>query len=161
MPLIMFPLVVHSLDLVVSAAGIMSVRSTAAPGPHRVEDPYAVMKQGYAVCISLAIIGFGAATRLMLEVPSAPGSWLHFYCCGLVGIATAYAFVWITQYYTDYKYKPVRTIAEASTTGHGTNIIAGVALGLESTCAPVLVISVAVCTCVLTPALLLDTPRIP
>ena len=95
------------------------------------------------------------------QVPSAPGSWLHFFGCGLVGIATAYAFVWITQYYTDYKYKPVRTIAEASTTGHGTNIIAGVALGLESTCAPVLVISVAVCTCVLTPALLLDTPRIP
>ena len=63
-----------------------------------------------------------------------------------MGIATAYSFVWITQYYTDYKYRPVRSIAEASTTGHGTNIIAGVGLGLESTCAPVLVISVAVCS---------------
>ena len=61
-----------------------------------------------------------------------------------MGIVTAYSFVWITQYYTDYKYRPVRTVAEASTTGHGTNIIAGVALGLESTAAPTLVISAAV-----------------
>ena len=59
----------------------------------------------------------------------------------MVGIANAYAFVWIAQYYTDYKFKPVRLIAEASTTGHATNIIAGVGLGLESTAAPVLVMS--------------------
>jgi len=145
MGLITFPLVVHTLDLVVSAAGILSVRSTAAPGPKQVvEDPYQVMKQGYQVAISLAIVGFGFATYFMLEVGSAPGCWMNFYACGLVGIATAYSFVWITQYYTDYKYRPVRSIAEASTTGHGTNIIAGVALGLESTCLPTLVISVAV-----------------
>lgn len=47
----------------------------------------------------------------------------------------------IMQYYTDYKYKPVRVIAEASTTGHGTNIIAGVGVGLEATALPVLVMS--------------------
>eukprot|EP00241_Pyramimonas_parkeae_P017767 CAMPEP_0114292836 /NCGR_PEP_ID=MMETSP0059-20121206/9277_1 /TAXON_ID=36894 /ORGANISM="Pyramimonas parkeae, Strain CCMP726" /LENGTH=837 /DNA_ID=CAMNT_0001414517 /DNA_START=70 /DNA_END=2583 /DNA_ORIENTATION=+ len=147
LPIILFPLVVHTLDLVVSAAGILSVRSTAAPARQQaVEDPYSVMKQGYSVSISLAVIGLGFATYSMLEVPSAPGCWLHFYCCGLVGIVTAYSFVWITQYYTDYKYRPVRAIAEASTTGHGTNIIAGVALGLESTAAPVVVISAAVCS---------------
>jgi hypothetical protein len=80
MPLIMFPLVVHTLDLVVSAAGIMSVRSTAAPGSNRVEDPYAVMKQGYAVCISLAVVGFGLATRLMLEVRPTPLHRLYPVC---------------------------------------------------------------------------------
>lgn len=57
---------------------------------------------------------------------------------------TAYAFVWITKYYTDYKHEPVRTLALSSATGHGTNIIAGVSLGLESTALPVLVISVAI-----------------
>ncbi|RWV94456.1 hypothetical protein GW17_00043002 [Ensete ventricosum] len=57
---------------------------------------------------------------------------------------TAYAFVWITKYYTDYKHEPVRVLALSSATGHGTNIIAGVSLGLESTALPVLVISIAI-----------------
>ncbi|KAL3808548.1 hypothetical protein ACJIZ3_000255 [Penstemon smallii] len=57
---------------------------------------------------------------------------------------TAYAFVLITKYYTDYKHEPVRSLALSSATGHGTNIIAGVSLGLESTALPVLVISVSI-----------------
>ena len=81
----------------------------------------------------------------MLHTESAPGAWVNFTGCGLVGIACAYAFVFISQYYTDFKYKPVRIIAEASTTGHGTNIIAGVGIGMESTALPVVVISIGVC----------------
>ena len=80
----------------------------------------------------------------MLYTEQAPSAWFSFALCGLVGIITAYAFVWISKYYTDYKHEPVRTLALASSTGHGTNIIAGVSLGLESTALPVLVISVAI-----------------
>merc|ERR1719248_416998 len=139
---ILFPLVVHTLDLVVSAAGIMSV---SLKGTGRAEDPYTVMKGGYTVSIGLAVLGFAASCRLMLHTESAPGAWMNFTGCGLVGIACAYAFVFISQYYTDFKYKPVRIIAEASTTGHGTNIIAGVGIGMESTALPVIVISAGVC----------------
>jgi Na+/H+-translocating membrane pyrophosphatase len=78
----------------------------------------------------------------MLYTEQAPSAWVHFALCGLVGIITAYIFVWITKNYTDYKHGPVRTLALASSTGHGINIIAGVSLGLESTALPVLVISV-------------------
>ena len=140
---ILFPLVVHTMDLVVSAAGIMSVSAKPPPSAGPVEDPYAVMKGGYVVSIGLSVAGFFVACRLMLTAPHAPWAWIHFFGCGLVGICTAYLYVLIAQYYTDYKFKPVRVIAEASTTGHATNIIAGVGVGLEATGLPVLVMSVA------------------
>ena len=84
------------------------------------------------------------STRWLLYTEQAPSAWINFALCGLVGIMTAYAFVWITKYYTDYKHEPVRTLALSSSTGHGTNIIAGVSLGLESTALPVIVISISI-----------------
>lgn len=140
---ILFPLVVHSLDVVVSAVGILSVASKPPADAPPNEDPYQVMKGGYAVSIGLSVVGFFFSCFFLLDAPHAPGAWFHFFLCGLVGIGTAYLYVWIAQYYTDYKYKPVRVIAEASTTGHATNIIAGLGLGLEATGLPVLVMSVA------------------
>jgi len=142
---ILFPLVIHSFDLIVSACGILSIRGTRDPSlKSPVEDPMAILQKGYSITIFLAVITFAGSTRWLLYTDQAPTAWLHFALCGLVGIITAYLFVWITQYYTDYKYEPVRTLALSSSTGHGTNIIAGVSLGLESTALPVLVITVAI-----------------
>ncbi|CAI0410019.1 unnamed protein product [Linum tenue] len=142
---ILFPLVVHSFDLVISSIGVLSIRGTrkgSVKSP--MEDPMAVLQKGYSITIVLAVLTFGASTRWMLYTEQAPSAWFSFALCGLVGIITAYAFVWISKYYTDYKYEPVRSLALASSTGHGTNIIAGVSLGLESTALPVLIISVAI-----------------
>lgn len=142
---ILFPLVVHSFDLVVSSVGILSIRGTRDSGLiSPIEDPMAIMQKGYSVTIMLAVLTFGASTRWLLYTEQAPSAWLNFALCGLVGIITAYAFVWISKYYTDYKHEPVRLLALSSSTGHGTNIIAGVSLGMESTALPVLVISVAI-----------------
>jgi H(+)-translocating pyrophosphatase len=142
---ILFPLVVHSFDLVVSAIGIASIKSTRDPSSKSVvEDPMVILQKGYSITLGLAVLAFTGSTRWLLYTEQAPSAWIHFALCGLVGIITAYSFVWISQYYTDYKYEPVRTLALASTSGHGTNIIAGVGLGLEATAMPVLVISVSI-----------------
>ncbi|AAC83018.1 Similar to gb/D45384 vacuolar H+-pyrophosphatase from Oryza sativa. ESTs gb/F14272 and gb/F14273 come from this gene [Arabidopsis thaliana] len=142
---ILFPLVVHSFDLIISSIGILSIKGTRdASVKSPVEDPMAVLQKGYSLTIILAVITFGASTRWLLYTEQAPSAWFNFALCGLVGIITAYIFVWISKYYTDYKHEPVRTLALASSTGHGTNIIAGVSLGLESTALPVLTISVAI-----------------
>ncbi|KAL8113602.1 pyrophosphate-energized membrane proton pump 2 [Apium graveolens] len=142
---ILFPLVVHSFDLVISSVGIFSIRGTRGSNlTAGAEDPMTILQKGYSLTILLAVLTFGVSTRWMLYTEQAPSAWLNFFLCGLVGITTAYAFVWITQYYTDYKHEPVRTLALSSSTGHGTNIIAGISLGLESTALPVLVISLAI-----------------
>ncbi|TYH66894.1 hypothetical protein ES332_D06G153400v1 [Gossypium tomentosum] len=142
---ILFPLVVHSFDLVVSSIGILSIRGTRDSNVKvPLEDPMTILQKGYSVTIILAVLTFFGSTRWLLYTEQAPSAWLNFSLCGLVGIITAYVFVWITKYYTDYKHEPVRTLALSSSTGHGTNIIAGVSLGLESTAIPVLVISVSI-----------------
>ncbi|KAK7255000.1 hypothetical protein RIF29_28399 [Crotalaria pallida] len=142
---ILFPLVVHSFDLIVSSVGIFSIRGTRESGVMApTEDPMTILQKGYSITIVLAVLAFGVSTRWLLYTEQAPSAWFNFALCGLVGIITAYIFVWITKYYTDYKHEPVRTLALSSSTGHGTNIIAGVSLGLESTALPVLVISVSI-----------------
>lgn len=69
---------------------------------------------------------------------------MSLFWCMMIGLALTGALVWITEYYTGTNYRPVRSIAKASETGHGTNVIQGLAVSLESPALPTLVISVAV-----------------
>jgi K(+)-stimulated pyrophosphate-energized sodium pump len=140
---ILFPLVARAFGLIASIIGVVIVK-TEEKG-----DPMAALNRGYYVTSALVIVGFFIATKWLLGVnptthPEAESAWLYFFFCGVIGIAMAQAFVYITQYYTEYKYRPVKAIAEASQTGPATNIIAGMAVGLECTAIPVVVISVAI-----------------
>jgi K(+)-stimulated pyrophosphate-energized sodium pump len=140
---IVFPLVARALGLLASIVGIMIVK-TDENG-----DPMHALNRGYYVTSGLAMVGFFVCAQWLLAVdpakyPEAQSAWFYFFLCGVIGILMAQAFVYITQYYTEYKYRPVREIAEASQTGPATNIIAGVAVGFECVAAPVLVISVAI-----------------
>jgi len=101
-------------------------------------------KHGYKVTIVLAAGAFALASRLFLYSEMAPNAWWHFALCGHYGMACGFVIVLITQYYTDFEYQPVRDIAKASESGHGTNIIQGLAVGFESTMMPVIVVCSAV-----------------
>ena len=140
---ILFPLVARAFGLIASIIGIVIVKTDER------EDPMVALNRGYYVTSILAILGFFVATRWLLGVdaavhPEATSAWFYFFLCGVIGIATSQAFVYITQYYTEYKYRPVKSIAEASQTGPATNIIAGISVGMECTALPVLVISAAI-----------------
>ncbi len=128
---ILFPLMARAFGLLASIAGILVVRSDEDG------DPMHGLNIGYLVTTIFAVVGFYAAVRLMLK----GNLWL--FAAGVVGILTSYAFVWITQYYTDYRYRPVRFIAQSSVTGAATNIITGFAVALECTALPVMTISAA------------------
>ena len=81
------------------------------------------------------------------SVAGASFTGMGLFWCMMIGLALTGALVWITEYYTGTNYRPVRSIAKASETGHGTNVIQGLAISLESTALPTIVIVVAVVAC--------------
>jgi K(+)-stimulated pyrophosphate-energized sodium pump len=136
---IMFPLIARAFGIIASIVGIMFVKLDK----EEKMDPMTALNRGYYVAVVLAMAGFGACSYWFLNSPAAPQAWWHFFLCGVVGVLTSVAFVYITQYYTEYKYRPVKTIAEASKTGPATNIIAGISVGFECTALPTLVMGAA------------------
>jgi K(+)-stimulated pyrophosphate-energized sodium pump len=129
---ILFPLVARAFGLIASmiGVGIVGLKDDK-------EDPMSALNRGYYVTCVLAAAGFYLATYVLL------GNNFWLFAAGVIGIVTSILFVFITQYYTEYRYRPVKFIAEASQTGPATNIIAGLSVALECTALPVIAISAA------------------
>jgi H(+)-translocating pyrophosphatase len=150
---ILFPLLVHSLDLTVSTIAIFFVKTKKGLPSNtqkygELEDPINILKKGYYVSLALAVVGLYFIAQNFLYIPQFKDASFYFFLCSLVGVVVSFLFVSITQYYTDYMFPPVRSIAKSSQMGSATNIITGLSVGLESTGLPVVVISIAIVTSV-------------
>src|SRR5438093_320296 len=135
---VIFPLVARGFGVLASIVGVYVVRGREA------ESPMAALNRGYLVTTVIAAILFGAAAWAMLEPTGGaadPWTWARYWACGIAGMVNAFLYVWITQYYTEATYRPVKDIAKASETGPATNIIAGFSVGLEATWLPIIVVS--------------------
>jgi K(+)-stimulated pyrophosphate-energized sodium pump len=130
---IFFPLVARAFGLIASTIGIWLVRLK-----NEKDDPMNALNRGYLVTSILAMGGFYVAVHYLLQ-----GN-LWFFAAGVIGIVNSFVFVWITQYYTEYRYRPVLSIANASKMGSATNIITGLSVSMECTAMPVLAISAAI-----------------
>ncbi|HYZ43113.1 MAG TPA: sodium-translocating pyrophosphatase, partial [Stellaceae bacterium] len=143
--MLLLPLVIGAVCIVTSVIGTFFVRLPRDQG---------IMKALYRGLVATGILSVAAIAAVvywlfgfsdpLTMTTGASVTGFELWLCAIVGLAVTGSIVWITEYYTATNYRPVRSIARSSTTGHGTNIIQGLAVSMEATALPVVVICVGI-----------------
>lgn len=142
-PLMSLPLLIGGVCIITSIIGTYFVRLGSS------NNVMGAMYKGFLVTAILSIPAIWFSTQYALgdmatNIAGTEFDGSDLFYCSLLGLAITGIIIWITEYYTGTNYRPVRSIAKASETGHGTNVIQGLAISLESTALPTLVICVGI-----------------
>lgn len=137
---ILFPLVARAVGILSSIIGIFTVKVK-----NDKEDPMRALTKGYLVTSVINAVALFFVVWWMLNGQGKMTvNWIALFGCIVIGILLSYAFVLLTDYYTNSRYKPVKHLADSCVTGPATNIISGVALGMQSTALPVIFIAASI-----------------
>ncbi|MEH6360949.1 MAG: sodium-translocating pyrophosphatase, partial [Amylibacter sp.] len=139
-----YPLAIGGVCIITSIIGTFFVRLGTS------QSIMGALYKGFIATAVLSAIAIYPLTDYLIGLGSeytaggATFTGMDLYLCGLVGLVATGLIIWVTEYYTGTEYRPVRLIAKSSETGHGTNVIAGLAVSMEATAGPALIIVVSI-----------------
>jgi len=138
--MLIYPLSIGGICILTSIIGTYFVKLGKS------QNIMGALYKGFIVTAVLSLLALYPVTDLVIGLDSQFSvndkefSGLELYFCGLIGLIITGLIIWITEYYTGTNYRPVKSVAESSTTGHGTNVIQGLAISMEATAIPALII---------------------